>query len=187
MAIMETKIVQVRNDPQTINETNEAWGRFGWSVLSVQVTHSQDTKTYSGIFDTPGNYTVETTTINYATITYQRDKEMKDYTRIIELESEYWQLLSRGAPKEPVPTAGLKRRYLVIGILGSFVIGAGVGSNDVLQGILLAVIVGYFGFNWWSRKAIQADVERIEAENENKCKKHQAKLKAIQAEAESLL
>lgn len=92
MAVMETKIIQVKNDPRTINETNEAWGRWGWSVLSIQVTHTQNTKTYTSDWQrlTGSNEaTVETTTINYATITYQRDKGIPNYERLVELEQEY--------------------------------------------------------------------------------------------------
>lgn len=97
MAIMETKIVQVKNDPGIINYTNEEWSRWGWSVLSVQVTHSQNTKTYTdGLSDEVNNrYTVETTTINYATITYQRDKEMPNYGKIARLEQEEASVESR--------------------------------------------------------------------------------------------
>lgn len=92
--MMETKIVQVNNNPATINQCNEEWGSFGWNVLSVQVTHSQDTKTYSrGMDYYTGDKTVETTTINYATITYQRDKEMPNYTQIVELEKRYRNLM----------------------------------------------------------------------------------------------
>ncbi len=81
MALMETKIIQVANDPNVINASNEEWGKFGWSVQNIQVTHSQDTKTYTKTFTdyVYGDKTVETTTINYATITYQRDKHMTNY------------------------------------------------------------------------------------------------------------
>lgn len=97
MGIIETKIVQVNNNPATINRSNEEWGSFGWNVLSVQVTHSQDTKTYSkGMDYYTGDRTVETTTINYATITYQRDKSMPNYSRIVELENEYRRLDDEG-------------------------------------------------------------------------------------------
>ena len=92
--MLETKIVQVDNNPATINQCNEEWGSFGWNVLSVQVTHSQDSRTYSkGMDYYTGDKTVETTTINYATITYQRDKEMPNYTRIAELENRYRNLI----------------------------------------------------------------------------------------------
>lgn len=90
MSIMETRIVQVKNEPAVINRTNEAWSKWGWSVLSVQVTHSQNTKTYQdGWQYGSSEMTVETTTINYATITYQRDKEMRNYTQIATLQNEY--------------------------------------------------------------------------------------------------
>lgn len=92
MAILETKIIQVENDPATINRSNELWGQFGWNVQNVQITHSQNTKTYSSAWDQLGgntSQTVETTTINYATITYQRDKGMPNYAQIAELERQF--------------------------------------------------------------------------------------------------
>lgn len=96
MGVMETKIIQVKNDPYEINASNEAWGRWGWSVLSVQVTHSQNTKEYQDWAQYGSNeVTVETTTINYATITYQRDKSMPGYERIMELEQEFNQVENR--------------------------------------------------------------------------------------------
>lgn len=88
MAVMETKIVQVTNSPESIDASNSIWESFGWNVLSVQVTHSQNTKTYTAHAG-DGYNTVETTTINYATITYQRDKQMPNYTDLKELERQY--------------------------------------------------------------------------------------------------
>ncbi|MBQ2948703.1 MAG: hypothetical protein IJD94_07005 [Clostridia bacterium] len=96
MGMMETKIIQVKNDPQVINEVNEAWGRWGWSVLNIQVTHSQNTREYQDWTQYGSNQvTVETTTINYATITYQRDKGMPNYARLVQLEHEYDQVEAR--------------------------------------------------------------------------------------------
>ena len=90
MAIMETKIIQVNNDPNVINAVNEEWGLWGWSVLNIQITHTQNTKEYQDWTQYGSNeVTVETTTINYATITYQRDKSMPNYNRIVALEHEY--------------------------------------------------------------------------------------------------
>ena len=85
MALLETKVLQVENDQETITDTSNLMGSFGWTVLSVQVTHSQNTKTY-GMTDIN---TVETTTINYATMTMQRDKHMPNYAEIARLEDEY--------------------------------------------------------------------------------------------------
>lgn len=93
MLLAETKMIQVANDPATINQTNEEWGSFGWSVLNVQITHTQDSRTYTrGLDFFTGDSTVETTTINYATITYQRDKKMENYTQISQLERQYLSL-----------------------------------------------------------------------------------------------
>lgn len=92
MAVLETKVIQVANAPHIINQVNEEWGYFGWNVQNVQITNSQNTKTYTSALDyLSGNQTatVETTTINYATITYQRDKSIPNYARIVELEHLY--------------------------------------------------------------------------------------------------
>lgn len=91
MARTETKIIQVENTPTVINQNNENYGCFGWNVLSVQVTHSQDTKTYTKTLSDLyyGDKTVETTIINYATITYQRDTELPNRNRLLELESDF--------------------------------------------------------------------------------------------------
>lgn len=94
MAI-ETKVMQIENRESVINKTNEAMACFGWNVMNVQITHSQNTKTYSSAWDQIGgnqSQTVETTTINYATVTYQRDKAMTHYAEIVELEERYNEL-----------------------------------------------------------------------------------------------
>ena len=91
MASLETKIIQVENSPNVINQANAEWGSFGWNVQNVQITHSQDTRTYTKTaWDVySGDKTVETTTINYATITYQRDRGMENYQAVSQLEYEY--------------------------------------------------------------------------------------------------
>ncbi len=132
MALMETKIVQVDNTPERINGMNEAFALFGWNVLSIQVTHSQDTRTYTkGFLDAyTGDKTVETTTINYATITYQRDKHMKNYAELCELEKEYDELVDslpdlNGVEDPNKPGIGALFKNLNV-IEWIFVIGVGV-------------------------------------------------------------
>lgn len=98
MALMETKIIQIENSPYTLNRYNEIMGWFGWNVLNVQITHSQNTETYSSMLHylaEDGIQTVKTTTINYATVTYQRDKGMANYYRIKEIEEEYQSVVQR--------------------------------------------------------------------------------------------
>jgi len=93
MALTETMIIQTANDPVTINNMNNEWGCFGWSVLSIQITHSQDSRTYTrGLDYLTGDLTTETTTINYATITYQRDRQLPNRAQIAALQQQYNQL-----------------------------------------------------------------------------------------------
>jgi len=93
MALTETMVIQAANEPMTINNMNNEWGSFGWSVLNIQVTHSQDSRTYTkGLDYLTGDLTVETTTINYATITYQRDRKFPNRDQIVEYEREYIRL-----------------------------------------------------------------------------------------------
>ena len=138
MAITETRVVQVPNDPRVINTSNEAWRRWGWTVLGVQVTNSQDShisggsfssSTHDGITSGLGTIEIETTVINYATITYQRDTGMENYEQIaalqrdyensdarmkMELNDKYQQIekmkqeLSQLSPPDPIWVTGLK-------------------------------------------------------------------------------
>ena len=102
MTITETKIIQTQNDPGVINNLNSEMSSFGWNVLSVQVTHNQNTKTYTKGLDMllgTGINTVETTTIEYASITYQRDRRMQNYAQIASLEQQYLLLRNELATK----------------------------------------------------------------------------------------
>lgn len=102
MALTETKLIQTQNNPYIINNLNREMGSFGWNVLSVQVTHTQNTKTYTQALDMllgTGFDTVETTTIEYATITYQRDRQIQNYAQITALEQQYFQLRDELATK----------------------------------------------------------------------------------------
>ena len=94
MALLETKVLQVENDQETITNMSNLMGSFGWTVLSVQVTHSQNSKDLGD--------RVQTTTLNYATMTLQRDKHMPNYAEIVRLENEYHQCADteRGLAKE---------------------------------------------------------------------------------------
>ena len=94
MSLLETKVIQVENDQNTITNTSNLMGSFGWTVLSVQVTHSQNSKDLGD--------RVQTTTLNYATMTLQRDKHMPNYAEVVRLENEYYQYeaLAREKTKE---------------------------------------------------------------------------------------
>lgn len=145
--MFETKIIQVQNDPQVLNNVNEVWGSFGWSVMNVQVVHSQNTKTYSpASFYFTGEHVVETTTINYATVTYQRDKDMENYDEIVRLEKAF------NAKLEELDAASIKYKsdHLVKALIKAMIVeaiamaigGAIAGSN----GTVVGSYVGFFGY-----------------------------------------
>ena len=92
MSLLETKVLQVENDQEAITNMSNVMGSFGWTVLSVQVTHSQNSKDLGD--------RVQTTTINYATMTLQRDKHMPNYAEIVRLEDEYYRLKGTYAQRE---------------------------------------------------------------------------------------
>jgi len=93
MALLETKVFQINNSQEEIEGLNTVMESFGWNVLNIQITHSQNSRTYTRGFDyLTGNLTTETTTLNYATITYQRDKQMSNYGELVRLEQEFERL-----------------------------------------------------------------------------------------------
>ena len=90
MASFETKVIQVSNSTSVIDGINWKNGSFGWNVLGVQITHSQDNRIYQDPVNVmTGSITIESKTVDYATITYQRDMGMTNYDEIVALESEY--------------------------------------------------------------------------------------------------
>lgn len=168
----ETKVMQVRNDVDDINECNEMMGKFGWKVLSVQVTHSQNTKTYTGVYDYgTGNQTVETTTINYATITYQRDRDMRNYAQIAALEQEYDLVATEiHNMKEKMVEERQVNWLFVIFLISVWPIGVAY------------VVYKILGRN--KKKALQA---ALQAERENKIETNKKRMEQILIEADRLL
>lgn len=90
--MIETKVLRIENDEDVINQTSQDRAHFGWTITNVQVTHSENTKTYSSVWDQIGgnqSQTVETHVVDYATVTLQRDTVMPHYAELKELEKEY--------------------------------------------------------------------------------------------------
>ena len=90
--MIETKVLRVENTESAINSVGRTRGCFGWTVTNVQVTHSENTKTYSSAWDQIGGnqtQTVETNIVDYATITLQRDTALEHYMDLVDLEEEY--------------------------------------------------------------------------------------------------
>lgn len=91
---LETRFVQVPNQPKYINSLNELARVFGWTVHSIQiidrkhsfVNGSHGISTDYGVFVFSNVVTEEA---NYANITYQRDLDMPEYSKLKALEDEY--------------------------------------------------------------------------------------------------
>ena len=96
--MIETKVVRIENSEEAMNETSKVRGCFGWTVANVQVTHSENTKTYSSVWDQIGgnrSATVETNIVDYATVTLQRDTALTHYMDLVDLEEEYDALIEK--------------------------------------------------------------------------------------------
>ncbi len=92
----ETKVIQVQNDPKTINEANTEAAIWGWSVLNIQITEQKivkegDSHGRESVWGDKYVTTTEVITehINYATITYQRDLDDPTTKKLADLERDY--------------------------------------------------------------------------------------------------
>ena len=91
---LETRFVQVPNQPKYINSLNELARVFGWTVHIIQVidrkhsfvSGSHGISTDYGVFMFSNVVTEEA---NYASITYQRDLDMPEYSKLKALEDQY--------------------------------------------------------------------------------------------------
>lgn len=147
--MIETKVIQVRNDPNTINEVNGIWGSFGWKVINVQITFSQNTETYTKLLDYlagTGVNTVETTTVNYATITYQRDTSEASYSQKASLERDFQGILEKMdmLENEGIPGEATAGMLIKGGIALCVIVGLSqflyFDSVRILLGLVVAVL-----------------------------------------------
>lgn len=91
---LETRFVQVPNQSKYINSLNELARVFGWNVHSIQiidrkhsfVNGSHGISTDYGVFMFSNVVSEEA---NYANITYQRDLDMPEYSKLKALEDQY--------------------------------------------------------------------------------------------------
>jgi len=91
---LETKFVQVPNNPQTINAINNIAAVWGWSVQGIQVTDNKITyegDSHGWVSDYGAYVQTEIITehTNYASITYQRDLDHEKYNQLKFFEDKY--------------------------------------------------------------------------------------------------
>lgn len=93
---VETKVIQVANDQKVINKVSQEAAIWGWAVQNIQITEqkivkegdSHERESFFGdkiITETE----VITEHINYATITFQRDRDDLTMSKLAELELAY--------------------------------------------------------------------------------------------------
>lgn len=88
MAKMETRSVAV--SPEQEQGTIEIYEKFGWEVQGSQEILSENTRneTRTSLMGNNELWNITTKT-NYVKIVFKRDKEMKNYDKVCELEKEY--------------------------------------------------------------------------------------------------
>lgn len=183
MGMMETKVVQVENTPESINQAGELWGCFGWNVTSVQVTHSQNTKTVTeGLGWYTGTNTVKTTTINYATITLQRDRDIPYHDKLAAYQAEFETIMDT-LEVEAVPGKSNLTSLFICVFLG--VVGLALCLEHPYVGISMIVCALFApsivrGFNESAEKKARKEIRR--RNNERKTRANE-----LLEKAESLL
>ncbi len=186
MAVYETKVVQVRNEPEILNFTNEEYGHFGWSVQNVQVTQTQERRQISSDY-------VETTTYNYATITYQRDRHMNNYAQITELEKEYFEIVDEiprakayTKPSKLKALFKIKKVYWILTILAYIIpYTLGVIFDEKIP-LISCTAYAIFPFGWGYYFALD-DPNLVSKEATDRVAALRARRDEVIREAESLL
>jgi hypothetical protein len=142
----ETRFIEV--GPDEVNKIIDVWATFGWELLGApqEINYSTTHRTQ----ETDDHYSSEyTTTTNYVKITFQRDKEIKNYSQLASFQSDY----------EAVPRPGVPPSRF--GIFKLF--GIPIWIIVSIIGLLLYVVPGVLIIIWrcvsYSKKNKQWDAE----------------------------
>ena len=90
----------------------EAFQNFGWTLKSTQEVHSKESHLERGGWNYDKIYSVTETT-NYVKLLFQRDTQMPNYNEIVELENEYWSIIT-SEPSKP----GGTMFWIILSIIG---------------------------------------------------------------------
>lgn len=116
--MLETKTVKVK--PIAEKSTIEKYTMFGWNLHTRQEINGQEVSG-SGT-DIAGNNYVEYTSYHYVALTFQRERDMLGYARIVELEKMYEQILE-DAPADKPATWILTVGIMCLGLIGAIFSG----------------------------------------------------------------
>lgn len=164
MALKETITIQTVNNPKVINELHERYAVFFWNVLHVQITHDMDSHLE---FRDAGFGNIEIrnakSNVEFATITYERDKLIPYYDAIKATEAKY-DKMERILRMEKGLMNSIRRgfpiflsilMYFVFGILIGFAFVSVLGEDQFMLNkekyypivyILAGVATAIFGF-----------------------------------------
>ena len=122
----ETKIVEVA--PSDLDSTIEFWGSFGWDVISNTTVDTRRVEHVDGDVkeDMFGNVSQKINKVHsgekYYSITFQRDKSMRNYEKLAALEKKYFSLSPPPPPKyEPAKPKKISVLLIILSIVGLFI------------------------------------------------------------------
>jgi hypothetical protein len=146
----ETKTIQ-KVSPNKLNEIVELYGYFGWELMGQpQRIFNKTVREGDSRTDSSGNTTTDiiTETIDYFTITFQRDKSMPNYAELCDLERQYYikaDSCPPAEPTEPIKDGSGCLRKLSITLIAFGLMG-GIGmigkpAEEALVGVLVGLIL----------------------------------------------
>ena len=143
----ETRFIEV--SPDEVNKIIDVWATFGWELLGApqEINYSTTHRTQ----ETDDYYSSEyTTTTHYVKVTFQRDKEIKNYSQLASLQKDYESVPRPGTPPS---------RFGYFKVFGFIPIWLLIG----LIGLLLYVVPGVLIIVWrcvsYSKKNKQWDAD----------------------------
>ena len=168
----EIKTLEVSNSEKS--SVISIQSTFGWKLKTSQRIYSK-TATPDVFFNPYNNETrisIETETIDFTELVFERDRDMLNYREITELEDEYYHLELITEEKRPYmpsdtntmeewakktqpdlmkPNSKFKTNllFILIGVVGcilTLLISASIGESEVVQ-IVGAIIMILIGFN----------------------------------------
>ena len=95
---MEIKTLEIKNSEE--ESTIEFWTQFGWQLKSSQRVYNKNSH-----LESRGDSTYSVTeTVDFTKLVFERDKNGPNYSKIVELEKEYF---SKAATLSNKPTVGV--------------------------------------------------------------------------------
>lgn len=121
----ETKSISIV--PSEEQDTIELWQKFGWELVSSQEIFNRD----SHLEQSGDSVNTVTTTTNYVKLVFARDKEMKNYSEIVDLENRFNNV--------SFPIRKSAKPLFILGVVGGAA-GFGLITEKPVIGVPLLII-----------------------------------------------